>query len=982
MKRILLPSFARSVKVARPVALLLLFSICCCASFAEGQDTELQPAVAEAFGLTKGQIVTLDLPAEPTNVVRQPISIDGKDYVFELFPHSVRSPKYVVREQVAEGEYITREPTPPRTVRGSMVGNKGSRVFGSINENGLSARIRMGDGEVMYIEPLASRVKGLQPEFEAQQHVVYSGADTVPNASTCGVLGAQHDVFDRIRMAELRRQDLERGSAQNNNDDSGQPGPDGPPEGPEPDSVAELALDTDFEYFSDFGSVEATINRMELIINIVNDQYESDVDITHQISGIVVRSTSVDPYTSDAAQILLGQFQNEWLTNQQAIQRDVAHLFTGRTIDGSTIGIAAAIGGICTNSAFCLSQSDFNGALVCATDLTAHELGHLWNGSHCNCPNQTMNPSITCTNVFNQTFTVPDIVSHRNSRNCLTISTDPPQNDAFESKLPLGSLPASVTGSNINGTVQAGEQQLEDTGATVWWFVNAPGDGIMSVDTFGSNFDTQLHIFTGSENGFTNLQPLINSDDVNGTAQSAISFPVVAGERYEIRVGGFQNDGDPATGLVQVNASFVAQGPTDFFFSDRSIASGADNDSNEETNFITGTSGSVYLYYDPTMSDIDTGAFFDISTSQPGIIEFTNAETLEFDILVGDAFTGVRWGDAVGETGSVSANFIDELGAINVVAGNGMLAQNTGPTFVDQGYDFEAGAFVFARIDFNVIGPAGSSVDIIANSGVTGIVNMGSSVDSGIGAITINVMDELPPESDFFWSVAGLNEGAFNDSMAPAVFSEGDSGSMYLYYDTAMSELDTGGFIDIQTSTNGVIEFTNATTLDFDITAGGAPFSVRWGDAVGETGDVMPNAIEGLGAFTILEGTGILNQNTGPVFLDQGYDMSADAFLFARIDFDVVGSPGDMVDVTVSSGDQGIVHDGSLVEPIFGMASLMISEGLLGDINCDGAVTLLDVGPFVDLISSGEFSSKGDFNGDGVITLLDIQGFVDALSGG
>ena len=259
---------------------------------------------------------------------------------------------------------------------------------------------------------------------------------------------------------------------------------------------------------------------------------------------------------------------------------------------------------------------------------------------------------------------------------------------------------------------------------------------------------------------------------------------------------------------------------------------------------------------------------------------------------------------------------------------------------------------------------------------------MGGSVDPGIGSITVNVSDELPPESDFFWSVNDLNEGAFNESMAAGLFGEGESGTMYLYYDTMASELDTGGFIDIQTSTNGVIEFTNATTLDFDITANGTPFSVRWGDAVGETGIVMPNAIEGLGAFTILEGTGILNENTGPIFFDEGYDVSAQAFLFAKVDFNVVGSAGDMVDLFVTSGDQGIVHSGMLVEPIFGVASLMITDVLLGDINCDGAVTLLDVGPFVDLITSGEFLSKADFNGDGVITLLDIQGFVDALSGG
>ena len=58
------------------------------------------------------------------------------------------------------------------------------------------------------------------------------------------------------------------------------------------------------------------------------------------------------------------------------------------------------------------------------------------------------------------------------------------------------------------------------------------------------------------------------------------------------------------------------------------------------------------------------------------------------------------------------------------------------------------------------------------------------------------------------------------------------------------------------------------------------------------------------------------------------------------------------------------------------------NEVLLGDINCDGAVNLLDVGPFVDLISSGEFSPKGDFDSDGAVNLLDVSPFIDTIAGG
>ena len=55
---------------------------------------------------------------------------------------------------------------------------------------------------------------------------------------------------------------------------------------------------------------------------------------------------------------------------------------------------------------------------------------------------------------------------------------------------------------------------------------------------------------------------------------------------------------------------------------------------------------------------------------------------------------------------------------------------------------------------------------------------------------------------------------------------------------------------------------------------------------------------------------------------------------------------------------------------------------LVGDVNCDGVVNLLDVEPFVELISTGEFSDKADINTDGIVNLLDVGPFIELLSGG
>lgn len=55
---------------------------------------------------------------------------------------------------------------------------------------------------------------------------------------------------------------------------------------------------------------------------------------------------------------------------------------------------------------------------------------------------------------------------------------------------------------------------------------------------------------------------------------------------------------------------------------------------------------------------------------------------------------------------------------------------------------------------------------------------------------------------------------------------------------------------------------------------------------------------------------------------------------------------------------------------------------LLGDINLDGQVSLLDVAPFVTLLTDGKFQVEADVNLDDAVNLLDVAPFVDLLAGG
>ncbi|MEM9412122.1 MAG: di-heme oxidoredictase family protein, partial [Planctomycetota bacterium] len=53
----------------------------------------------------------------------------------------------------------------------------------------------------------------------------------------------------------------------------------------------------------------------------------------------------------------------------------------------------------------------------------------------------------------------------------------------------------------------------------------------------------------------------------------------------------------------------------------------------------------------------------------------------------------------------------------------------------------------------------------------------------------------------------------------------------------------------------------------------------------------------------------------------------------------------------------------------------------IGDVNGDGEINLLDVAPFVDILTMGAYQFESDINQDGEVNLLDIAPFVDLLNG-
>ena len=249
-------------------------------------------------------------------------------------------------------------------------------------------------------------------------------------------------------------------------------------------------------------------------------------------------------------------------------------------------------------------------------------------------------------------------------------------------------------------------------------------------------------------------------------------------------------------------------------------------------------------------------------------------------------------------------------------------------------------------------------------------------------------------QTDFFWSAKPLNQGATN---APVheFYEPGDIGTLYLYYTIegpSAQIIDVGATIDIGTSEPGIIRFITAETLNFEILIQGFPIGNRWGSPIeecetqpfGQTGDVSDDFVNELTAFG---SNGMDGLAINKIILDSGYDHDAEAYLFAKLDFEVIGEVGKSVDLMTATGSLRIAHSPSssnteLLEPEYGDAKVTIGEFIEhGDINLDGDIDLLDVQPFGNLVTTSTFQAESDTDCDGTVDILDVNRFVNLLLG-
>jgi hypothetical protein len=132
-----------------------------------------------------------------------------------------------------------------------------------------------------------------------------------------------------------------------------------------------------------------------------------------------------------------------------------------------------------------------------------------------------------------------------------------PDNDFFASALPLSGALGTNSVDTSNATKETGEPNHAGNsgGKSVWWSYNAATDGVLTLNTEGSGFDTLLAVYTGDT--VSTLTPIGSSDDAFNGAPGGFSYlnqAIHSNVTYHVALDGYAG----ASGIALLTYSFVS----------------------------------------------------------------------------------------------------------------------------------------------------------------------------------------------------------------------------------------------------------------------------------------------------------------------------------------------------------------------------------------------------------------------------------------
>jgi hypothetical protein len=328
---------------------------------AQSGQTRYQQDLEQVFSRHEG--LKLD-PAAAANRVRESgrLSLVTAQHNFEiqLRPNDLRAPNYRAEEVSADG--VTRAVAMPAitTYKGSVEGVAGTDARFTLDGDHVEGMI-ITPTESYFVE--AANKYSLAAE--ANDYLLYKATDVRPDITrSCGTLDEEisrsaKELVPNVASATVA------------------------PDAFSPMKVVEIATESDGEYTTALGGSVNANNDILSVMNGVQAIYQRDIGITF---SVVFQHTFTDPATdpyaaSGDAAAILNEFTTVWNRDFTGTPRDIAHLWTGRPLGGPA-GVAWT-GVVCLSPTFSYGLSDRETIAPFRFGITAHEIGHNFNATHC-----------------------------------------------------------------------------------------------------------------------------------------------------------------------------------------------------------------------------------------------------------------------------------------------------------------------------------------------------------------------------------------------------------------------------------------------------------------------------------------------------------------------------------------------------------------------------------------------------------------------
>jgi hypothetical protein len=344
--------------------------------------------------------------------------VDNRRLSLTLRPRDLRSPRYRAETALDGGGTRSVRSRPVQSYEGEVKGIAGAQARFTLREDSLEGVILTPE-EWYFIEPLRNFSEAaLSSEF-----LVYRKSDLKPDAiGRCGV-----SLVEKVNQGMELLAPMVYENALTN-------------------YVVEIATEADYEYVTGLGGPVDANNEILNILNQVEGVYQTELSVSFEVVYQHTWDTSSDPYSSTAPSTMLQEFTDYWNTHFFAVNYDLAHLWTGKDLDGSTVGIAWKEAVCFRSYAYGVSQK--LAGTPARFILTAHEMGHNFGASH---PDQENPPHSECaTTIMNSSIS--------SSLSFCQFSRDQINGYLADHSSCLGSGTESVSPSNLTATAASTSQ--------------------------------------------------------------------------------------------------------------------------------------------------------------------------------------------------------------------------------------------------------------------------------------------------------------------------------------------------------------------------------------------------------------------------------------------------------------------------------------------------------------------------------------------